>query len=84
MLSHVILPLLSRRTRFPESKSRALEFGAAFERFEDQTITFWPFITRRLPSSDMVTIPEKSVRGLSLFATHMTVDKEGVLYQMPT
>ena len=74
---------LSCKTRFPESKSWALEFGAAFESFDDQKISLWPFRTRRLPSSDTITIPEESLRGFSLLAIHITVNREVVLYQIP-
>ncbi|KAK8312327.1 hypothetical protein V6Z12_D01G034300 [Gossypium hirsutum] len=75
-LSHKLLapssPLL--RTRFPESKSWAVvALGAVLLTFVDQRISAFPLETTRLPSSDMVRIPEESLRGLFLFATHTTV-----------
>ncbi|KAL1118424.1 hypothetical protein V6Z11_D01G034000 [Gossypium hirsutum] len=75
-LSHKLLapssPLL--RTRFPESKSWAVvALGTKFVIFDDQRISAFPLETTRLPSSDMLRIPEESLRGLFLFATHTTV-----------
>ena len=76
-LSHMVLPVeFSCKTRFPESKSRALELTTEFVTFDDQRISFCSSNTTRFPSSDIVRIPEELLRGLFLLATHMTVDTE--------
>ncbi|KAM3701701.1 hypothetical protein ACJW31_05G194700 [Castanea mollissima] len=83
-LSHIVPVAFSCKTRFPESKSWALELGTEFETFADQISFFSPFSTTRSPSSDIVRTPLESLRGSCLLATHTTVHPEMLLYHIPT
>ena len=81
----MIVPVgFSYKTRFPESKSWALELGAEFVTFADQITSFCPFSTTRTPSSDIVRTQEESLRGCYLLATHITVNTEMLLCHIPT
>ncbi|KAK2967408.1 hypothetical protein RJ640_022340 [Escallonia rubra] len=73
-------------TRSPVSRSRALELVVELETFDDQSNSFLPSKTARLPSSKIFNIPNESFNGLSLLATHTTCGSEatGKLYMMPT
>ena len=64
-LSHTIVPVvLSRKTKFPESKSWALELATEFVTFDDQRIPFCPSNITRFPSSDIVrTHPRRILEG---------------------
>uniref|UniRef100_A0A3Q7F574 Uncharacterized protein n=1 Tax=Solanum lycopersicum TaxID=4081 RepID=A0A3Q7F574_SOLLC len=73
-LSQRTLPLeLSFKIKFPVSKSCAVEFLTAGEIFDDHILLFCEFKITRFPSSDIVTLPLESCKGLSLLATHTTV-----------
>ena len=64
-LSHMTLPVVfSFKTRFPESKSWALELGMEFVTFDYQITSFCPFSTTRTPSSDIVRTPLESPERL--------------------
>lgn len=84
-LSHVMVPEAgSCKIRFPESRSRAVEFTAAFETLEFQRILFCSSSnTTRLPSLDTAKTPDLFLRGLSLFATQTTVGTDTRLHQIP-
>ena len=84
-LSHMTLPVVfSFKTRFPESKSWALELGMEFVTFDDQITSFCPFSTTRSLSSDIVRTPLESLRSFCLLVTHTTVNTEMLLYHIPT
>ena len=57
----------------------ALELVTKFETFDDQKITACPFSTTRFPSLDIVRIPEESLSGFCLLATHMTVEYRNII-----
>ena len=70
-LSHTIVPVvLSRKTKFPKSKSWALKLATEFVTFDDQRISFCPSNITRFLSLDIVRTPKESLRGFSLLATH--------------
>ena len=49
-LAHMIVPVVfSYKTRFPESKSWALELGAEFVTFANQITSFCPFSSTKSP-----------------------------------
>jgi hypothetical protein len=70
MIVPVVFPC---KIRFLESKSWALELITEFVKLDNQRIFFCQSNTTRLPSSDMVRIPEEFLMGLFLLATHLTV-----------
>ena len=84
-LSQWIIPLVSCKTRFPESKSLAFELTTEFVAFDDQIIRSCPSKTTRFPSSDIVTTPEASFRGFCQLATHThwAEKAEFLLYHIP-
>ncbi|MCI22470.1 hypothetical protein A2U01_0043646, partial [Trifolium medium] len=72
-LSHIVLPVVSARsTRFPVSRCLEVELVAIFDTFDVQISSFFPFSTTRLPSLDILTTPEESLRGCSLLSTNTT------------
>lgn len=80
-----ILEAESSKTRLPESRIRALTMVAEEETLVDQRRLWFPSNTTRFPSSEIVKIPEESLTGLSLLATHTTVCGEiWLLNQIPT
>nr|KYP48854.1 hypothetical protein KK1_029414 [Cajanus cajan] len=62
-------------TSFPGSENWELVLDVVMlDAFDDQMTRFCPFNTTRLPSSEILTIPEESFSGWFLLATHITVD----------
>ena len=53
-----------------------MEFIAIFGTSNNQRTSFYPFSTTRLPTSNMVTIPDESANAFSLLANQMTLDFE--------
>ena len=83
-LSHTIVPVvLSRKIKFPESKSWALELATEFVTFDDQRISFYPSNITRFSSSDIVRTPEESLSGFSLLATLWAGRADFLLYHIP-
>ncbi|GER31666.1 4-hydroxy-2-oxovalerate aldolase 1 [Striga asiatica] len=75
-LSQIIDPVeFNRRTRLPESRISAVVATAAEGgkvALVDQRVRLRPSERTRLPSAEMETRPEESVRGVARLATHMT------------
>jgi len=80
MIVPVVFPC---STRFPKSKSWAIELATEFVTFDDQRISFFPSSTTRLPSSNIVRSPKESLSGVSLLVTHTTVNTEMLPYHIP-
>lgn len=74
----------SCRTRFPESRRRAVEFTTALETLEFQRILLCSSNTTRFPSLDTAKTPDLLLRGSSLLATQKTVRTGTRLSQIPT